>query len=133
MRNHWHFIVWPKTDDDVSTFFHELTTAHAKLWRRLTRTVGRGHVYQDRYKAFPIHTEAYFLTAMRYVEGNAFRARLVDSARHWRWSSLQERTGYDRGILDESPVELPANWIESVDTALPDQVLRNLRKRSRKY
>lgn len=133
MRNHWHFVVWPKTDDDVTTFFHALTTAHAKLWRRQTRTVGCGHVYQDRYKAFPIFTERYYFTAMSYVEGNPYRAHLVDSARKWRWSSLQERAGYERGILDEGPIELPANWIESVDVMLPDQVLRDLRKRSRKY
>lgn len=133
MRNHWHFILWPRTDDDITIFFHELTTAHAKLWRRQTRTSGTGHVYQDRYKAFPIFTEAYFFTVMRYVEGNAYRARLVDSARKWRWSSLQERLGYDRGILDEGPAELPGNWVESVDTTLPEQALRQLRKRSRRY
>jgi putative transposase len=133
MRNHWHFVLWPRTDDDVSTFFHELSTAHAGHRRRATNTVGYGHVYQDRFKAFPIFTESYYFTAMRYVEGNAYRAKLVTSACEWRWSSLNERCGNARGLLDDGPLDLPPDWKVSVDASIPEHLLREIRRYAAKY
>ena len=133
MRNHWHFVVWPRTDDDVETFLFELTSEHAKRRRHQTRTVGYGHVYQDRYKAFVIMSERYYLTAMSYVEGNPLRANLVASCKDWKWSSVQERLGLERGIIDEGPVELPHDWIARLDEPLPDSVVMDIRKRARKH
>ena len=133
MRNHWHFIVWPRTDDDVTTFFGELTTAHAMRRRRLTRTVGYGHVYQDRYKAFQVNTDSYYYTAMSYVEGNAYRAHLVERAEKWRWSSLFERNGNARGILDRGPFLLPCDWNDQVDQPLPGTIIEEIRLRVRKH
>ena len=54
----------------------------------LNRGVGRGHVYQARFKSFPVETNDYFYHVARYVERNALRANLVSSAEEWRWSSL---------------------------------------------
>ena len=133
MRNHWHFVVWPRTDDDVETFFFELTSEHAKRRRYRTRTVGYGHVYQDRYKAFVIWSERYYFTALSYVEGNPLRAHLVASCKDWQWSSVQERLGLDRGIVDEGPVELPGDWIARLDEPLPDSAVMDIRKRARKH
>ncbi|MBN2294473.1 MAG: hypothetical protein JXM70_18740 [Pirellulales bacterium] len=47
--------------------------------------------YQGRYKLFPIETDEYFYQVARYVECNAQRANLVESADQWRWSSLWRR------------------------------------------
>ena len=133
MRNHWHFVVWPRTDDDVETFFFELTSEHAKRRRYQTQTVGYGHVYQDRYKAFVINTERHYLTVMRYVESNPLRANLVTSCKDWRWSSVQERLGLERGILDEGPVELPHDWVHRLDEPLADAVCREVRRQARRH
>ena len=51
-------------------------------------TSGQGHVYQQRYKSFPIQDDAHFFVVCRYVERNALRAGLVSRAEDWRWGSL---------------------------------------------
>jgi putative transposase len=118
MSNHWHFVFWVEVEWDVAAFLHRLTTTHAKRWRRKTNTVGQGHVYQDRFKGSSIFTERYYFNCLRYVEQNALTAGLVRSARDWRWSSLAERLGNGRGILDTDPVGLPIDWAERVDVRL---------------
>jgi putative transposase len=41
---------------------------------------GYGHLYQGRYKSFPVQTEDYFYRVIGYVERNALRANLVERA-----------------------------------------------------
>jgi putative transposase len=133
MLNHWHFILWPRTGDDVSNFFEVLETTHAKRRRWQTGTIGYGHVYQDRYKAFVINHDRYYYTAMSYVEGNAMRAGLVTRSQDWRWSSLYERRLNPRGILDEGPLPLPHDWSDLVDEGLSNTVVDDIRGLIRKH
>src|SRR6266404_3690294 len=52
MGNHWHLVVWPSRDGQLSRFFKWLSLTHAVRWRVSHRTVGYGHLYQGRFKAF---------------------------------------------------------------------------------
>ena len=133
MSNHWHFVFWVEVEWDVSAFLHRLTTTHAKRWRRYTDTVGLGHVYQDRFKALTIFNERYYFNCLRYVEQNPLTAGLVHSARDWRWSSLSERLGNVRGILDADPIGIPVGWIQLVDRPLPDCDAEDIRSKLRRY
>src|SRR4051794_2614036 len=56
MKNHWHFVVQPKTDTQVSEFFRWLAHTHAMRWRVAHRSVGWGHLYQGRFKSFPVQS-----------------------------------------------------------------------------
>jgi REP element-mobilizing transposase RayT len=47
LSNHWHFVVWPERDGQVTAFFRWLTHTHAMRWRVAHRTVGYGHVGRD--------------------------------------------------------------------------------------
>jgi putative transposase len=58
MPNHWHFVAWPQADGDLAAFFQRLTVTHAARWQRHRRRVGFGHVYQGRYKSFPVEAVA---------------------------------------------------------------------------
>ncbi len=127
MANHWHFVFWVQQQGDVSRFLHRLTTTHAKSWRRRTRTIGCGHVYQDRFHDSKIFSERYYYNVMRYVEQNAFRAGLVHASRDWQWSSLRERLGDDRRIIEDGPVALPMGWPDLVDQHLPGADLQEIR------
>ena len=44
MANHWHFVVWPEEKDSVSKFAHRLCTIHSIRRRRVTNTIGEGHI-----------------------------------------------------------------------------------------
>jgi putative transposase len=70
MRNHWHFVVWPKQGQhqQVSDFFRWLTVTHSQRWHAHHGTAGLGHVYQGRFKSFPIADDEHLLAVLRYVE-----------------------------------------------------------------
>jgi putative transposase len=117
MRNHWHLLPWPVNDGSLSTFMQWLTGTHAQRWAVAHDAVGRGAVYQSRFKSMPVQSDHHLLTVWRYVERNPSRANLVNSAQDWHWSSLSP-TRHVRKTpeLTASPIELPANWIDCVNT-----------------
>jgi putative transposase len=133
MSNHWHFVCWVLAHGDVSRFLHRLTTTHAVGWRKRTRTVGEGHVYKDRFHDSKVYTERYYYNLLRYVEQNPLRANLVRASRDWRWSSLHERLGNVRGIIEDGPAPLPMGWPEIVDDRLPDDAIREIRSSLHRY
>ncbi len=130
MPDHWHLVLCPKqgADDDLSEFMRWLTLTHTQRWHAAHGTSGTGPVYQGRFKSFPVQEDSHFLTVCRYVERNALRANLVNSAGQWRWGSLWHRMQRS-GILPltEWPIERPKMWDKLVDTALTDEELTALR------
>lgn len=118
MPNHWHFVLWPEHDGDLAAFMQQLTTKHVRRWQLHRRRVGYGHVYQSRYKSFPVEEEEYFYRLVRYVERNALRAGLVARAEAWKWSSLWRRTtgtAQEKQLLSTWPVPYPRNWCKLVN------------------
>src|SRR5207237_9138119 len=92
MPTHWHFVVWPQKDGELTAFFRWLAHTHAVRWRTAHHTVGYGHLYQDRFKSFPVQSEGESIRAVcRYVERNALTARMVRRAENWRYGSLWVR------------------------------------------
>jgi putative transposase len=119
MPTHWHFLVWPRRDGELSELMRWLTVTHTQRWHAQHHTAGTGPVYQGRFKSFPVQSDEHFLTVARYVEGNAARAKLVDRAEEWRWSSLWRRLHGDAELLSRWPVALPSDWNRRVNRALP--------------
>jgi putative transposase len=136
MPNHFHLVLWPKTDTEMSTFMAWLTATHSKRWHARKETAGTGHVYQGRYKAFPVSTDTHFLQVCRYVERNPLRAGLVARAEDWPWCSLADRArGRPAISLTDWPVARPPDWIDLVqlDVADETQDLRRAVSRSSPY
>ncbi len=79
MPNHWHLVVWPTENGQLSTFTDWLTLTHTQRWHAHRGTTGSGHVYQGRFKSFPCQDDDHFYTLCRYVERNALTA-VLDSA-----------------------------------------------------
>jgi putative transposase len=57
-----------------------LTITHVRCWQYHRHCVGDGHVYQGRYKSFPVQTDVYLYQVLRYAERIALRANLVGRA-----------------------------------------------------
>ena len=87
MPNHWHLVLRPRGDDQLQRFMSWLTVTHVRRHHE-RHGGGSGHLYQGRYKHFCVQQDDYFLTLCRYVEANPLRARLVERAERWPWSSL---------------------------------------------
>ena len=46
LPNHWHMVLWPREDGDLSAFVGWLTLTHTQRWHAHRHSVGSGHVYQ---------------------------------------------------------------------------------------
>ena len=129
LPNHWHFVLWPRKDGELSEFMRWLTVTHTQRWHAAHHTAGTGPLYQGRFKSFPIQEDDHLVAVMRYVERNALRANLVERVQQWRWSSLWHRVhGEGATILDEGPVPLPRNWLRHVQSAETEAELAALRR-----
>ena len=129
MNNHWHLVLWPRRGADLSRFMGWLCTTHVRRWRLHRGNVGQGHLYQGRFKSFPIQQDGHLLTVLRYVEANPLRARLVKRAQDWPWSSLARQRGVDnvRIELSDWPVDRPRDWRTLVNAALDTGEIDNIR------
>ena len=131
MPNHWHLVLWPEHDGELASFMQRLTITHVRRWQQHRGYAGLGHVYQGRYKSFPVESDEHFWVVARYVERNAPCAQLVLRAQEWQWSSLWRQchgTAEDRSLLAAWPIERPANWVEWVNQADNDKELQSLRQ-----
>jgi putative transposase len=121
MPTHWHLILWPSEDDQLSRFMRLLTVTHTQRWHAHRHSAGTGPLYQGRFKSFPIQRDHHFLIACRYVERNSLRANLVKSAGQWPWCSLARRAGRQLPSwlmpVDRWPVKPPGNWTAQVNRA----------------
>src|SRR4051812_17057032 len=54
MPNHWHLVVWPQEDGELSRFVGWLASTHSHRWHSFRQLTGAGRLYQDRFKSFPI-------------------------------------------------------------------------------
>lgn len=130
LSNHWHFVLWPEREGELAVFMQQMTNTHVKRWKEHHHEVGYGHLYQGRYKCFPVETETYFYQLVRYVERNALRANLVARAQDWCWSSLRRSQRDDPSfpILSAWPLPRPTNWIELVNQPQSEAELDALRR-----
>lgn len=130
MPNHWHMVLWPRAEGELTAFLRWLTHTHTMRWHAHYHTAGTGHLYQGRFKCFPVEADDHLYTVLRYVERNALRANLVKRAEDWRWSSLWRRSRKDlaqRAILTDWPVAEPADWVRRVNQAQTEAELTALR------
>ena len=129
MPNHWHLVLWPKNDGDLSEYMRWLTVTHTQRYRAHYHTQGTGPVYQGRFKAFPIAEDEHLLKVLRYVERNPLRAGMVSSAVHWCWSSLGQVYQHLPGPeLLEGPIAKPSDWLTWVDGVETEAELAALRR-----
>ena len=98
MTNHVHLLVTGHCEGAIAATMRDAGSRFVVLTnRRHGRT---GTLFEGRYHASPIDTDAYLLTCMRYVEENPVRAGMVAAPAEYRWSSHRENvSGRPHGLL----------------------------------
>ncbi|HZZ44691.1 MAG TPA: hypothetical protein VFE58_17275 [Tepidisphaeraceae bacterium] len=106
-------VLRPKRDHDLARYLSWITNTHVKRYRAHYPQTS-GHLYQGRYKSFPVQTDSHFLTLLRYVESNPIRCAksLSPSAQSWSHSSLG-------GLPTSSPNSSPHLPSPARDTGSP--------------
>jgi putative transposase len=137
MPDHFHLVLRPTRDGDLSRWMQWLMTAHVRRYHRLNDS--DGHVWQGRFKAFPIQEDDHLLTVLRYVESNPLRAGLVPRAEDWSWSSLCAFSGGSRrgralalDWLDPGSVPRGRRWAARVNRPMTEAELDSLRRSVRR-
>ena len=139
MPNHWHLVIYPKKDGDLSAFMGWITNTHTRRWHTAHKSIGSGHLYQGRYKSFPVETDTYLLPLIRYVERNPLRAKLVRKAENWKGSSLWRREHgivKDQKLLSKWPIEIHGDYLQFINepqTALELEDIRHSVVKSKPY
>ena len=131
LPNHWHMVLKPTRDGQMSQLLRWVTGTHTMRYHAHYHTSGEGHVYQGRFKSFPVQDDDHFHVVCRYVERNAFRAGLVARAEDWRWGSLWrwvQKTELALKLLSPWPVARLPNWVARVNEPLFEQELDVVRR-----
>jgi putative transposase len=109
MPNHVHLILVPSTPDGLRA---ALADAHRRYSRRINFAKGwTGYLWQGRFASYPMD-DAHLVAAIRYVELNPVKAKLVARAEDWRWSSARAHVRQQPdGLTDlEASAAICADW-----------------------
>ena len=133
MTNHVHLIVVPKTADALAK---AVGRTHWRYTQYINRMHGRsGHLWQNRFFSCLLD-EHHCWTALRYVERNPVRARMVRLAWRYRWSSAAAHIGEKdaTGLLDLRAWRRawkPSAWREALRDREDAEMIETLRARTR--
>jgi len=101
MPNHVHIVAAPSDPDGLWRTFRRLHREYTGYINARLRVTG--HLWQGRYGSVAMD-EAHFVTALRYVALNPVRARLVEQAQDWEWSSTRALiAGVDTRFVKVAP------------------------------
>jgi putative transposase len=133
LSNHFHLLLWPAEDGQLSDYMMWLTTAHVRRYHQQYQS--SGHVWQGRFRSFPVQKDDHLLAVHRYIERNPVRAGLVPRAEDWRWSSAAPARG-EGPVLTPSPVHHLGDWLCHVNKPQSEaevEALRECIRRRRPY
>ena len=111
MPNHWHILASSPSGPTFTKAMQWLGATHAIRWRKRADSVGKGAVYQSRYRCHRVKPNQVFWVVARYIERNPVRAGLTESPYNWDWSSAGQKNGLSIAI-DEWPLAKPEKWEE---------------------
>lgn len=98
MTNHIHLLMTPGQEDSIGKLMQMLGRYYVQYYNYCYQRTGT--LWEGRYRATLIDSEAYLLTCMRYIELNPVRARMVDHPSEYPWSSYaQNAAGQEDDIV----------------------------------
>ncbi len=99
MTNHVHLLITPLTEYGISEVMQSLGRRYVRYINHEYRRSGT--LWEGRFKASLVDSEAYLLTCMRYIELNPIRANMVSHPGEYYWSSYAYHAQGKRDTLIE--------------------------------
>ncbi|HET6883051.1 MAG TPA: transposase, partial [Pirellulales bacterium] len=137
MSNHFHLLLRPR-GAPISRIMQSLLVSHTQRYHKHHRS--GGHVWQGRYKSPVVQNDEHLLTVLRYIEANPVRARLVERAEDYAWSSyrmhglgehdelVDRLVTYDQ--LSPYPAVRQRIWERKVHQPIEEHTLATIRRSS---
>ncbi len=105
MTNHVHLLATPAEAWSISYMMQDVGRKYVRYINHCYRRTGT--LWEGRYKASLVDSQAYLLTCMRYIELNPVRAHMVDHPSEYAWSSYAfNAVGKPNPLLEPHPVYL---------------------------
>ena len=119
MPNHFHFVIEASHHQSLSRFMQ--WDSHVRRYHK--HYGSSGHVWQGRFKSFPVQRDEHLLMVLRYVLPNPVRSGLAASVDNWPWSRWCRSE-----LADPCPVEVEVNWLAQADEPLSASQLASIRE-----
>jgi putative transposase len=124
MPNHVHLIAVPDKEDSLAKAIGD---AHRRYTRHINFRKGwRGHLWQGRFASYPMD-EVCLTVAVRYVELNPARARIVSKPELWKYSNVASHVnGKEDALLSRTslPNEMLDGWKEFLSLTTSEQDIK---------
>ena len=105
MTNHVHLLGTPESSYGITHLMQDLGRKFVRYMNHRYRRTGS--LWEGRFKASLVDSEAYLLTCMRYIEMNPVRAGMVSHPGEYRWSSYgANAAGHDSRVIEHHPLYL---------------------------
>ena len=130
MDNHVHFIVLPQRENALAKTFSIAHMRYSQYFNKKRK--GSGHLWQGRFYSC-ILDEPYLMAALRYVERNPVRAKIVEKPWEWRWSSAAAHVGQADGRISLSALNSFTDisvqaWKQFIDSQESEDELKEIRR-----
>jgi putative transposase len=107
MTNHIHVVAVPQKEDALEKVFRPLHTRYAQRINRAKKW--KGHLWQGRFFSSALD-DTYLWAALRYVERNPVRARIVRRAENYKWSSAAAHCG----LKEDAVLTTDRAWVARI-------------------
>lgn len=127
MPNHVHLVLTPTTPDGLARALGKAHRRYSAFVNARLRVMG--HLFQSRFGSV-VMDEDHLLVAARHVALNPVRARLVERAEDWPWSSVREHSqGRGDGLVDVKPLldRLDGRFVDLLDAGRKPESFVTLR------
>lgn len=130
MTNHVHFVCVPDEEVSLARTFNTLHMRYSQYFNRKKRV--KGHLWQGRFFSCLLD-ERHLYTSIRYIENNPVRARIVEKAEDYRWSSAKGHLNKDTDMILSRDCHLEKeikNWSTYLMEKDDIQQIEDIRKNS---
>ncbi len=100
--NHVHFAAIPENEHSLSKTFSVCHTLYSQYFNKKNEKTG--HLWQGRFYSCVLD-EKHLYATIRYIENNPVRAKLVEKAEDWEWSSARAHLNKGKSILSLARID----------------------------
>jgi len=126
MSNHYHILLETK-QDNLSKAIQYLNDKYSKYFNKKYKRVG--HLWQGRYKSYPLFDDAHFWIVAKYIERNPIKANMVNEVANYKYQSffqwnnkhnyfplLQDSKIFDMTLLEYTEYISTDLQVDAIDT-----------------